>query len=65
MTRWFTADLHLGHANIIRYCDRPYADVDVMDRDLVARWNDTVAPADEVWVPAWSDIIVPFCFVRP
>jgi calcineurin-like phosphoesterase family protein len=50
MTRWFTSDLHFGHANIIRYCQRPYADVDAMDRDLVARWNATVAPGDEVWV---------------
>jgi calcineurin-like phosphoesterase family protein len=50
MTRWFTSDLHFGHANIIRYCHRPYADVDAMDRDLVARWNATVAPDDEVWV---------------
>jgi len=23
MTRWFTADLHLGHANIIEYSSRP------------------------------------------
>jgi len=21
---WFTADLHLGHGNIVRYCLRPY-----------------------------------------
>lgn len=26
MTRWFTADLHFGHTNIIRYCERPFAD---------------------------------------
>jgi calcineurin-like phosphoesterase family protein len=50
VTRWFTSDLHFGHANIIRYSGRPYADVDEMDRDLVARWNATVADDDEVWV---------------
>jgi len=50
VTRWFTADLHLGHANIIRYCDRPWADVDAMDRGLTERWNATVAADDEVWV---------------
>jgi calcineurin-like phosphoesterase family protein len=50
MTTWFTSDLHLGHANIIGYCDRPVADVDEMDAMLVERWNQTVAPDDTVWV---------------
>jgi calcineurin-like phosphoesterase family protein len=50
MARWFTADLHLGHANIIRYCDRPFPDVGAMDDALVERWNAAVAPDDEVWV---------------
>ena len=50
MTRWFTADLHLGHANIIQYCDRPWPDADAMDRGLIERWNATVADDDEVWV---------------
>jgi calcineurin-like phosphoesterase family protein len=50
VTRWFTADLHFGHANIIRYCDRPFPDVPTMDAGLVERWNDVVAADDEVWV---------------
>ena len=50
MTIWFTADLHLGHRNIIDYCDRPFADVAAMDRALVERWNAVVAAEDEVWV---------------
>lgn len=24
MTVWFTADLHLGHGNILKYCNRPF-----------------------------------------
>lgn len=24
MNRWWTADLHLGHANIVKYCRRPF-----------------------------------------
>lgn len=50
MNRFFTADLHFGHAKIIDYCQRPFSDVDEMDDWLVAAWNDTVAVDDEVWV---------------
>jgi len=32
---WLTADLHLGHRNVIGYCDRPFHDVRSMDQALV------------------------------
>jgi calcineurin-like phosphoesterase family protein len=48
--RFFTADLHFGHANIIRYCGRPFADAEAMDRGLVERWNDVVGDDDTVVV---------------
>jgi calcineurin-like phosphoesterase family protein len=50
MTRWWTADLHLGHANIIAYCGRPFAGVDEMHAALIERWNETVPPDGEVFV---------------
>jgi len=50
MNVWFTADLHLGHTNIVGYCGRPYRSAEDMDASLVALWNATVAPRDEVWV---------------
>jgi calcineurin-like phosphoesterase family protein len=50
MTMWFTADLHFGHANIIDYSGRPFADVESMNDGLISRWNDIVAPTDIVWV---------------
>jgi calcineurin-like phosphoesterase family protein len=46
---WFTADLHLGHANIIGFVGRPFADVEEMDRTLIANWNAVVGPDDDVW----------------
>ena len=46
---WFTADTHLGHANIIKHCDRPFATVQEMDAALVATWNAVVRAEDDVW----------------
>ncbi len=47
---FFTSDLHLGHAKIIDYCDRPFRDVNMMDAELVAGWWSQVEPDDEVYV---------------
>lgn len=49
MTRYLASDLHLGHANIIDHCDRPFASVEEMNRTLIANWNDTVEPNDIVF----------------
>jgi calcineurin-like phosphoesterase family protein/2'-5' RNA ligase len=43
-----SGDLHLNHANIIDYCDRPFETVREMNQQLVANWNDTVGPRDTV-----------------
>ena len=48
--RFWTSDQHFGHANIIRYCHRPFRDVPAMNEGLIERWNATVGPDDEVWV---------------
>jgi len=50
MKRFFTADLHLGHRNIIEYCARPFGDVEEMNAALIERWNAAVSPQDEVFV---------------
>jgi len=46
---WFTADTHFGHANIIKYSKRPFADVKEMDEALIENWNKLVRPKDVVW----------------
>lgn len=48
--RYFTADLHLGHGNIIEYSARPFRDVAHMSAELVERWNATVESTGEVLV---------------
>jgi calcineurin-like phosphoesterase family protein len=47
--KWFAADLHLDHRNIIRYCHRPFKNVDEMNRKLVRNWNETVGQDDTVY----------------
>ena len=50
MTRtFFTADSHFGHESVIRMSNRPFATVDEMTREMIARWNAVVAPGDTVW----------------
>jgi calcineurin-like phosphoesterase family protein len=47
--RYFTSDTHYGHENIIKFCDRPYADVHHMNVDLVNRAAAMLGPDDELW----------------
>jgi calcineurin-like phosphoesterase family protein len=46
---WFTSDFHLGHFNIIRYCNRPFADTREMDEVIVDRLNALVKPNDTLY----------------
>lgn len=39
---FFTSDLHIGHANVIKYDERPFKDVDEMHESLILRFNSTV-----------------------
>ena len=47
---WFTSDLHLGHRNVIRFCNRPFADEKEMGQTLIQNWNDAVGDNDIVFV---------------
>lgn len=43
-----TGDLHLGHANIIKYANRPFKNIEHMDKELIRRWNEKVSDKDTV-----------------
>lgn len=47
---FFTSDLHFGHANIIHFCGRPFANVDEMDEALIENWNRKVHRNDLVYI---------------
>ena len=46
---WFTADSHIGHRNIIKYCQRPFSDVEEMNKTLISNWNKVVGKDDFVF----------------
>ena len=47
---YYISDLHLGHANIIKLCNRPFFDVDEMNTALISNWNNRVTNGDTVYI---------------
>ncbi|WP_322181466.1 metallophosphoesterase [Neglectibacter caecimuris] len=47
---FFTSDLHLGHRNIIRLCNRPFATIEEMDEALIRNWNAKVTNGDTIYI---------------
>ena len=47
--RFYIADWHYAHANILSFDGRPFKNVDEMNSELVRRWNSVVAPEDIVY----------------
>ena len=46
---FFTSDTHFNHANIIKFCNRPFKDVEQMNETLIANWNRVVEMDDTVF----------------
>ena len=47
---YFTADMHLGHRGIITMQDRPFSDVDEMNKALIRNYNAVVNRNDTVYI---------------
>ena len=53
MKTWITSDLHLGHANIMKFCPDTrgkFKDVHHMNSEVIRVWNSTVEPGDLVYI---------------
>lgn len=46
---WVTSDTHFNHANIIKYCNRPFSSVQEMNEALINNWNNVVSEGDTVY----------------
>ena len=62
---WLTSDTHFCHENILRFCERPFSDIEEHDRILIDNWNSVVEPDDTVFhlgdfcfggFPKWKEI---------
>ena len=56
---WFSADFHLDHANIIKFCNRPFRDIGEMNEEIIRRWNSRVGNNDTGY------ILGDFCLKNP
>jgi calcineurin-like phosphoesterase family protein len=48
MKIFFTSDTHFGHANI-KYCNRPFKNLDEMNNRIITNWNNRVKKEDIVF----------------
>lgn len=46
---YFTSDWHVGHENIIKFCNRPFESLEEMHEVLVTNYNSVVTYKDDVW----------------
>lgn len=46
---YFIADTHFNHANIIKYCNRPFKNTNEMNKYIIEKWNAVVKQTDTVY----------------
>ena len=50
MSNFYISDLHIGHANVIKFDNRPFKDLSEMHETIVTNWNKVVTGNDTVYI---------------
>lgn len=63
MVKWYTADPHFGHENIMTFCKRPFRNTKGMDNTIIRNLWSCVGPEDELWI--LGDLVGPKGYKDP
>lgn len=47
---YYISDLHLGHANVIKFDKRPFENLEEMHNTIITNWNNAVTNEDTVYI---------------
>ena len=50
MAIYFTSDTHFGHENVISFSNRPFENLEEMEKVLIENWNARVRPNDDIYI---------------
>ena len=48
--KYYIADTHFGHQNILSFTKRPFSSIEEMEKALISNWNSTITDNDEVYI---------------
>ena len=46
----YISDLHLGHANVLKFDQRPFLTLNEMHETIINNWNSVVDKTDDVYI---------------